>query len=33
MLRAVTMRLIALVSEAMPVISSPNVQKSMPCDG
>ena len=33
MLRAVTMRLIALVSEAMPVISRPSVQKSMPCDG
>ncbi|CAB4724808.1 unannotated protein [freshwater metagenome] len=33
MLMQVTMRLIAPVSEAMPVIWSPNAQKSTPCPG
>ena len=33
MLSTVTIRLIAPVSEAMPVICRPSVQKSMPCDG
>jgi len=33
MLRQVTMRLMAPVSEAMPVICRPSSQKSMPCDG
>ncbi len=33
MLRAVTIRLTAPVSDAMPVIWRPSAQKSMPCDG
>ena len=33
MLSTVTVRLTALASEAMPVMSRPRVKKSRPCDG